>query len=190
MSITIQHARSVVRTAAAITAMVAFAPNAALAETDTTSVVVEGAAVPVLTAPSFGNFPDVTLNGARQSVDASVANWSVTDARGTGGGWDVRVAATVPSTAGETPDTLSTATMTIDASTPSAADAQNGSAAPAVAGGNIIGSGILVADADAGEGMGVWNLAQGADHLTLDVPSDAEAGTYTSTITTTLTPGV
>lgn len=190
MFITTERARSVVRTTAAITALVAFAPNAALADTDTTSVVVEGAAVPVLTAPSFGNFPDVTLNGARQSVDASVANWSVTDARGTGGGWDVRVAATVPSTADETPKTLGTATMSIDASTASAADVQNGSGAPAAGSGNIIGSGVVVADADAGEGMGVWNFAQGADDLTLDVPSDAEAGTYTSTITTTLTPGV
>lgn len=191
MSIIITHGtrRSALgRITVTLLAAAAIAPAAAAAETDTSTVTVEGASVPTLTAPSFGDFPDVTLNGSRQTVSASVASWSVTDARGTGLGWDVRVSATVPTTVDES-ESLATATMALTAPAASAADPQNASAAPALAGGNIIGSGVLVADADAAEGMGVWNLAQGADDLDLSVPSDAKAGTYTSTITTTLTPG-
>ncbi|HEX5922721.1 MAG TPA: WxL domain-containing protein [Baekduia sp.] len=68
----------------------------------------------------------------------------------------------------------------------------NASTAPVVAGkANIIGGGgINAANAAAGTGAGVWNLAQGADQLTLTIPADATAASYTTTITTTLNAAV
>jgi hypothetical protein len=36
----------------------------------------------------------------------------------------------------------------------------------------------------------VWNLAQGAGQLTLTIPADAKAASYTTTITTTLNAAV
>lgn len=168
----------------AAAALLAAAPMAHAA-TDDTSVTLE-AGTPVLTAPAFGDFGTVTLNGARQNVNASVADWSVND-RGAANGWDVHVSATVPATAGAV--TLATATMNLSAPDADAADELNASTAPSVLGGNIVGSGVTVADAADENGLGIWNLAQGATDLQLQIPSDAKAGTYTSTITTTLTAG-
>lgn len=155
---------------------------------DNTSITLQ-AGTPVLTAPTFGDFGTITLDGTRRSVNASVSTWSVND-RGAANGWDVHVSATVPSTGGGTPVTLATAAMNLTAPTAAPADGLNASTAPTVAGGNIVGSGVTVADAADGQGLGIWNLTQGASDLLLQIPSDAAAGTYTSTITTTLTPGV
>lgn len=67
----------------------------------------------------------------------------------------------------------------------------NASTAPVVAGSaDIIGGGINAADAAAGTGAGVWDLAQGADQLKLTIPADAKAASYTTTITTTLNAAV
>jgi len=159
------------------------------AATDTTSVAVTGDNI-TLTAPTFGDFSGVTLNGSAQTKATSAANWSVNDARGTGGGFEVAVSASALQTADPTPVVMSGATLTLSAPTVAPTDATNTSTAPAVLGGSLIGGTVKVADANSGEGLGAWDFTQGATHLTLGVPATARAGTYSSTITTTLTPGV
>ena len=159
------------------------------AATDTTSVAVTGGST-TLSAPAFGDFPGVTLNGSAQTRTASVGSWSVNDASGTGDGWEVSVSASALETSGGTPVTMSGATLTLTAPTVAATDSSNTATAPDVAGGDILAGTVKVADADAGEGLGAWSFAQGASHLSLGVPADARAGTYTSTITTTLSTGV
>jgi hypothetical protein len=171
-------------------AVAAVAAPAAQAATDTTSVTVAGANAPTLSAAAFGDFGTVNLDGTRQSANASVSNWSVTDATGTGRGWTVQTSATTPENA-DASHTLATAVLSVSAPTVAAADAQNGSAAPAVTGGNVIDSGgVTAADAGTGAGMGEWDFTQGSNDLALIVPSDAYADTYTSTITTTISQGL
>ncbi len=161
----------------------------AQAATDDTGVVVTGGSA-TMTAPAYSDFPGVTLNGAAQSAGTAVSDWSVNDARGTGAGWEVTVAASALTTGGVTPVTMTGATLTLAPSTASPTDVSNASTAPVVAGGDVLAGTVKVADADAGTGLGDWALAQGADDLSLGVPANARAGSYTSTITTTLTPGV
>jgi hypothetical protein len=45
---------------------------------------------------------------------------------------------------------------------------------------------VNAANAVTGTGAGVWNFTQGPDHLELTIPADARAGSYVTTITTTL----
>lgn len=165
------------------------ATGVAQAATDDTSVAVTGAAA-TLSAPTFGNFPDVTLTGAKQTKVTTVADWTVNDARGVGDGWEVTMAAAPLETADATPVTMTGATLTLTAPTVAATEAGNSSSAPAVVGGDVLASTVKVADAAAGAGLGSWSFTQGADNLTLEVPAAAKAGLYSSTITTTLTPGV
>ena len=92
-------------------------------------------------------------------------------------------------TAGAAPRTMTGATLTIAAPTPARIDGTNATA-PAVLGGDIRAASIKVADAAPGTGLKAWRLAQGATDLTLGIPADARAGSYTSTITTTFSPGL
>jgi hypothetical protein len=175
----------------AVVASLGFA-GAAQAATDDTSVTLTGGTL-ALTAPTFGDFPGAILDGAADSQAATASDWSVNDPRGSGLGWEVSMSASPlvdPRTADGGVDdvTMTGAVLSIAEPTASAA-VGNSSTAPTTLGGNIS-TGVKVADANAGEGLGDWALAQGATDLTLDTPAYARAGTYTSTITTTLTAGV
>lgn len=160
----------------------------AQAATDDTSVTLTGGAI-TLTPPTFGDFPGAALTGSADSQDASVSDWNVNDLRGSGLGYQVSMAASTLSTGGGTPIIMTGAVLTVAEPVASPVDPTNASTAPTTLGGNIS-TGVNVATAGAGAGMGDWDYAQGATDLTLDTPANALAGTYTSTITTTLTPGV
>ena len=160
----------------------------AQAATDDTSVTLTGGAI-TLAAPLFGDFPGAALTGSAGSQDASVSDWGVNDLSGSGLGYEVSMAASDPSTGGGTPIVMTDAVLTVAEPVASAVDVTNASAAPTTLGGDIS-TGVIVANAGADAGMGDWNFAQGATDLTLDTPANARAGTYSSTITTTLTPGV
>lgn len=163
--------------------------GAAQAETDTTSAQLD-AGTASMTAPTFSDFTNTTLNGSAQSKTTAVSDWAVNDARGNGAGWEVTMAASALSTGGGTPITMTGATVTVSAPDVAPTDVANTSTPPAVLGGDILAGSVKVADADAGEGLGAWSLSQGATDLALGIPADARAGAYTSTITTTFTPGV
>jgi hypothetical protein len=179
------------RAALGVSVLAALAPVAvAQATTQDVTVAVSGASSVVLSAPTYGNFAAVTLNGSAQDTSASVSAWNVNDATGTGAGWSVNVSADVPHNA-DSSKTQSGAAMTLAAPTAAAADNTNTATAPAVAGGDILSNGgVNVADAAPGSGQGAWSLAQGSADLTLTVPADTLADSYTSTITTTLNPAV
>jgi hypothetical protein len=163
----------------------------AQAATDDSTVILTGAgAVQLTTPPTFGNFPGATLTGVNQDVTTAVTDWVVTDATGAAPGWSVNTVADVPHNGGSTV-VMTGAALALTAPT-AGTTGTNASTAPAVAAkANIIGGGgYNAANAIAGTGAGVWNLAQGAGQLTLTIPADAKAASYTTTITTTLNAAV
>jgi WxL domain surface cell wall-binding len=63
----------------------------AVAANDTTQFAVTAGALAFGTAPDVPNLPNVTLNGQAQTVNAQMANFSMSDATGSGSGWNVSV---------------------------------------------------------------------------------------------------
>jgi hypothetical protein len=160
----------------------------AQAATDDTSVTLTGGTI-ALAPPTFGDFPGAILDGSADSQSASVSGWGVNDPRGTRLGWQVSMAASPLSTGGGTPIIMTGAVVTVAEPVATPVDPTNESTAPTTLGGDIS-AGVNVATAAVDAGLGDWALAQGATDLSLATPANARAGTYTSTITTTLTPGV
>lgn len=161
----------------------------AQAATDTTTATLDPGTA-TMTAPTFSDFTNTVLNGSSQSKTTAVTNWSVNDARGNGLGWEVTMAASELSTGGVAPVVMTGATLNLTAPTVAPTDATNTSTKPAVLGGDLRAGTVKVADANANEGLGEFTFTQAATDLTLGIPANARAGIYTSTITTTFTPGV
>ena len=149
-----------------------------------------------ITSPSVGNFSGVTLNGTARSATATFAPFTVTDARGTGAGWNVTVEAT--QFAEWETDEYVTSGKTIPASSVSMplvsaakADATS-SALPSITAGPYTidsGSSVQLASAAAdGTGMGSYTFSQGGS-LTLSVPASAYARTYRSDMTVSVNSG-
>ena len=152
-------------------------------------------AVLSLTAPSLGDFGTVGLNSTPATATTSVGSWSV-NATGTITGWNVTVGATQFKTADGA--TLPLRSMTYRG--PSVAAATGNLAVPPLALLGTVtpvaidrsvngGSSVSVLNALTATGSGVWNMTQGAADLSLTVPSGIAAGTYTSTVTFTLSAG-
>ncbi|MCW3003255.1 MAG: hypothetical protein JWQ20_2553 [Conexibacter sp.] len=179
------------RLAGGLVVAAALAPaSLAQAATAPVTVAVTGAPAVTLSSPSFGNFDAVVLDGSAQNTTSTVGNWSVNDATGTDAGWSINVAADTPHNADSTV-TMAGAAMVLTVPTVAATDVSNTATAPAVAGGDILGAGgVNAANAIAGRGQGEWSLTQPADSLTLTVPANARADSYTSTLTTTVNPAV
>jgi WxL domain surface cell wall-binding len=174
----------------AVVAAVMVPVSLAQADTAPVGVAVTGAPAVTLASPTFSDFGAVVLNGAAQDTTSTVGDWVVNDATGTAAGWSINVAADAPHNAGATV-TMAGAAMVLDAPVATATDITNTAAAPVVAGGDLLGGGgVNAADAADGTGQGQWNLAQPANSLTLTVPANALADSYTSTITTTVNPAV
>jgi hypothetical protein len=170
-----------------VVATLGFAGTAQAAVDDTTVVLTGGTLD--LRAPLFGNFPGATLDGSSDSQDASVSTWGVNDPSGSARGWSVSMAASALVTADTVPITMDGAVISIAEPVASPVDSTNTSTEPTMLGGSISAS-RNVAVAAANEGLGDWDFTQGATDLTLATPANARAGSYTSTITTTLTQGV
>lgn len=171
-------------------------PAAAPAATTDTSITLGAGALTYTTPLSAANFPNTTLTGLPQAVHASINPWVVTDARGSLlNGWNVTVSASQFSTGGASPSTLPSGSLTL--ATP---------AVPTTTVGNVSvppvpqplaapidgGSTQKLVSAAVGTGLGQWTftpLNPAGGDLLLNVPPGAVAGTYTSTITTTLSTG-
>jgi len=185
--------------ATAVLAFVAAAPAHAASGSDTTSITLTAGSLDFGTGFAAADFPTTALNGSVQIVSTSVGNWSVNDARGNLLGWNVKIGATRftdnNGTPADTADdkTLPLSSLTLTAPTASAGAGQSALLAPVVQPvTTALDNGSLsvpVAVAAATTGQGLWNFAQGANHLTLVIPPTAAAGTYNSTITTTLSSG-
>jgi putative surface cell wall-binding protein len=166
----------------------------AQAATDDTSITLAAGELTYTTPFTAGDFPSTTLTGLAQTKRASVNAWTVTDARGSLlNGWNVTVAASQFTAGGG--KTLPTGSMTL--ATPPAPTTTFGNlslppvpvplAAP-IDGGST----QKMATAAVAQGLGQWTFTSvnaGGGDLALTVPPDAQAGTYTSTITTTLASG-
>lgn len=89
-SFTLQRAR-LVAAAAAVAALAAPAGALAATQNDTTQFSVTGGTLTFSSAPDLPNLPAVTVNGSSQNTTAQMTNFTVTDATGSGAGWNVTV---------------------------------------------------------------------------------------------------
>jgi hypothetical protein len=164
----------------------------AQAATDNTQIQLTGGDLTYSTAFGADDFNGVTLNGLPQVARTEVDDWVVTDARGGNNGWNVTIAA---SQFTDGTKTLPAGSMTLATVPVPTTNLTNLSVPPLpVALANPIdgGSTQKMVTAPSLTGLGKWTFtslnAAGGD-LTLTVPPHALAGTYTSTITTTLSSG-
>jgi hypothetical protein len=135
-----------------------------------------------------GQFNGITLNGTTQKVQAQINTFDITDARGTGEGWNVTVSAS-PFTSLK--NTLDANALNLTAPIVSKIDLGSSELSTITASPGIIDNGIApvkVLSAAADGGMGSFRVATIPMELTLK-PHEVYAGTYTSTITATLTTG-
>ena len=174
-------------------------PASAVAATDATNITISGATLDYTTPFAAGDFPATTLTGVPQTKTANITPWVVTDNRGTSQGWNVTIAASeftcsTSGTCGTTQfpaSSLSLATVGVPTTNPlnnlaippvytaPAQPIDNGGAAQKIAG----------AAALPLNGTGAWTFTHAAGGLALTVPASTAPGTYTSTITTTLSSG-
>lgn len=175
-------------TAVLALSMTAFA-SASLAEDTSTSTVITGGTLNY-TGITATNFEGIVLNGAIQTVAAQIDAFTITDPSGTGAGWDIAVSASQFNNP-LTPTLLSAESLTIAA--PTVTEGEGSSVASDIAslGGGIdnnLTTPVTILSADTAEGMGSYSVGAIPMTLTL-VPKEVYAGTYTSTITATLTTG-
>lgn len=180
--------KSAVAVALVVLAMGLFATSA-LAETSDSSATLTGGDLNISSALTAGTFSD-TLEGAAQVLDGSgFTGFQVNDPRGTGVGWTMTLKAGQFSTAGGTPHVMALDSLTAPKFTVEKNDAGS-SAVPgtlhdAATIDNATGV-VMVACSAAGQGMGTYDFSATASSWKLAVTADEYAGTYTSTITTTL----
>jgi hypothetical protein len=120
-------------------------------------------------------------------VNTNVGAWNFVDATESGLGYNVTVQASVPSVIGGAAGTGGSIALTPTAVT---AEVGNDAVAPAAvgAGANLIGGTETLYTAVTTSGQGRWNAAAGTNSLHVGIPSDAEAGAYSSTLTFTTAP--
>lgn len=193
-SLPIMKLRSLLFAGAAAAAL-ALPAGAAAQATDTTSVTLTAGTLTFSDVFDADNFANTPLTGLAQPVNTGTGTWAVNDARGSLLGWNVKIRATRFSDGAVTPTKLPAGSLTyagVGTSDISAGAGQlltTGPAAVTVAAAIDSDSGTndqAMANAILGNGGGTWNFAAKASGLTLVIPADAKAGTYTSTITTTL----
>jgi WxL domain surface cell wall-binding len=151
-----------------------------------TTAVLNGGTIAV-TTPSVDDFASVTLNGAAQSTTAGMGTFDVTDARGTGVGWNVTVQADQFDSGTHT---LPMDSISMPAPSVGKIAATSGSVPSIISGPYHIdnASAVKIASA-AGDGTGMGSYRFTPDVLTLSVPANAYAGTYTSTVTVSVNSG-
>lgn len=183
-----------------LSSVVALATTASVARADDTNVTVTGGDL-TLGSITTGDFGGITLNGAAQSTTATMNAFSVTDARGTGLGWNVTISASPFNeyASGEyvaSGKTLGTSRFTMAQASAAKVDASS-SGVPTVtngtytldADGNSDGTSdaVKIASAATGDGMGSYTVTPG--QLSLSVPANVYAKTYRSDVTVTLSTG-
>ncbi|MCC7021326.1 MAG: WxL domain-containing protein [Thermomicrobiales bacterium] len=134
------------------------------------------------------NFDDVNVTGLAQNTAAELGGFSVSDLTGTGAGWQVTIEASQFKNV-DTGNTLATGSLQLAKPT---VKAKAGVASPAPSilpsGSSVIDDGpIQIASAAADTGMGTYDFDPAG--LTLSLPGDVKADTYTSVISLTLAVG-
>lgn len=152
---------------------------------DETYVQVTGTTLSI-TEPAAGNFTPVVLNGQNQTTNASLEDFTVVDARGTGVGWTVTAQADkfVAGMTESQSHELSWGSLTM--STPEVTGQSGSSAEPYVANGPYtidIPMPVVIANAEFGQGMGTYDFS--STNLTLAIPASTYADIYESNVTIT-----
>ena len=145
------------------------------------------------TAPAIAPF-SATLTGAARTVHTAIGAWTLGDARGTGAGYSVTVAATAPTVNGSTAAAGTGAALTL---TPRAPVGEAGNLAvagiPAAAPQLLGTTAATIVNAPAGTGRGRWSVhadSGATESLAILIPADADAGAFSSTLTFTTAPPV
>lgn len=181
----------------------AAAPTAQAQTADPTNVTVTASNL-TLGAIAVADFTGVTLNGTVRSTTATMSAFDVTDARGTGAGWNVTIGATEfkewdsalnagaggyvtgGKTIGTSRTSMATATVAKKDSTSSAPPTMTAGAYTLDAG-----TAVKIASAAAdGTGMGSYTITPGGTNgVTLTVDAKTYAKAYRSDVTVTLATG-
>lgn len=140
-------------------------------------------------------FAAVELDGTTKTTNATVTNMKLTDARGTGNGWNISLSATQFTNATSKNPTLNKlpADSLALGKVSIAVDIGSKDSTPVtnikILEGTIDNvAGVKILDAPVNNGMGKYTVSIAPVTLTL-LPKDAKAGIYTSTVTMTLAHG-
>jgi hypothetical protein len=152
------------------------AASAALAGTLSTTATISGAAGMSMNLPSNPSITD-TLDGADHVVTWS-ALLGIVDARGTGAGWNLTVAATTFSDGAS--HTLAPGTVVVVNSTCAGGSACTGATNSITYPITLSGTAAKFFNASSNSGMGKVNVTPSID---VAIPGNAYAGVYTSTVT-------
>lgn len=184
--------RKLITLLAALSALALASP--AQAATDSTSVTINAGTLDYTTPLTAGDFPSVTLDGTQKVVNADVNPYVVTDSRGGSAGWNLTIEASQFTTSGSATLPQGSLVMALppvptkDAVTnPLGLPPTVQATLSAIDGGSA--QKVVSAAALPLVGAGAWTFTPLANALTLTVPAAATAGTYSSTITTTLSTG-
>lgn len=167
----------------ALAAIAVSAPIAGAATSTVTGSVVGGSlALTTSAAPTFS----ATLDGTDQTASFAVPA-TVTDATGSGAGWNLTITSTQFSTGGGTPQTLPTAASTITslvnvcASGSTCTNPTNAIAYPlAMPAGTTAPTPVKYFNAAAGTGRGKFT---NTPTVSVSIPANTAVGTYSSTLT-------
>jgi hypothetical protein len=157
--------------------------NAAITGTDSVTISEIGAGT---------GFTPTKLTGKTVTINSdSFGSFEVTDARGTGAGWDISISAEpfTNTAAPEGKQALSTGSLTLSAPTVGLGD-DNSSPINTITtnGGAVDNSSVSMLRAETNGGMGTYKITGMPMQLKL-MPKEVYAGTYTSTVTVSLTTG-
>jgi hypothetical protein len=143
------------------------------------------------TAPTITPFT-TKLTGLNQTVRTTIGGWSVTDARLGNAGYSVTVAASTPTVGGSTTAAGTGGSLTLTPATASAANNNPPSTAPVPTPAQTLSpTPATIENAPAGTGHGEWTFpadAGPANSLAVLIPGNANAGSYSSTLTFTTAP--
>src|SRR3954451_4599923 len=87
-----RRGKALAAAAAAASTLALASPAGAATSSDTTQFSVTAGTLSFSTAPDAPNLPALTLNGSAQTLNAQMNNFGVSDATGSGAGWNVTVA--------------------------------------------------------------------------------------------------
>jgi len=148
-----------------------------------------------MTAMTVGDFAGTTLSGAATTNTATPSNFSVTDARGTGAGWNITVQATQFKEWDGTAYVTGGKTLAVSSlSMPAPTVAANGTTSPVpsiLAGPYTIdtGAAVKISSAVLNTGMGRYDYTQDPAGLTLSIPANTYATLYRSEVTVSAVSG-
>lgn len=146
-----------------------------------------------ITAVTVSDFSSVTLSGSVASATATMSDFSVTDTRGTGEGWNVVVQGTVFAEwdgAGYVAGGKTLPVGSLSMPAPSVSSSEATPSPPTMTAGPyaIDGYAVKIASAAAGAGEGTYTFTQ-TGPLTLTVVAAAYARTYRGEITVSVASG-